>query len=87
MTDTLPQVKLPGYLSMDQTARRMDTTRDYLHRLRQLGVLQPVARLDRTLVYRERDVVDYIISHSALGKVREARRQATTPVPALAQAS
>jgi hypothetical protein len=79
--DDLPQVPVEGYLTMDQTCERMGTTRDYMFRLRQLGVLMPVARVDKTLLYREKDVIQYILRHAHLGRVR-ARR--TDPLAAVA---
>jgi hypothetical protein len=69
----LPQVSLPGYLTMDQACRYMATTRDYLFRLRQLGALKPVARVDKTLLYRQGDVVQYVMHHNLLGRLRAAR--------------
>lgn len=75
MTATLPQLAIPGFLSMDQAAERMGTTRDYLHRLRQLGALKPYARVDRTLLYRERDVIQYVLDHASLGRQRAAASQ------------
>jgi hypothetical protein len=71
--DDLPQVPVEGYLTMDQTCARMGTTRDYMFRLRQLGVLRPIARVDKTLLYRERDVIQYIMRHAGLGRVRARR--------------
>jgi len=75
LLDNLPQVPLEGYLTMDQAAERMGTSRDYLFRLRQLGALVPVARVDSTLLYKEQDVIRYIVRHSSLGRTRERRRQ------------
>jgi len=75
LLDNLPQVPLEGYLTMDQTAEEMGTTRDYLFRLRQLGALRPVARVDNTLLYRKGDVIDYILRHSSLGRTRARRAQ------------
>lgn len=79
--ENLPQVPVEGYLTMDQTCERMGTTRDYLFRLRQLGALLPAARVDKTLLYREQDVIRYIMRHSSLGRVRERK---TTPALAAA---
>ena len=72
--ENLPQVPVAGYLTMDQTCERMGTTRDYLFRLRRLGVLMPVGRVDKTLLYKEQDVIRYVLRHSGLGRVR-ARRE------------
>lgn len=74
--DNLPQIPVEGYLTMDQTAEQMGTTRDYLFRLRQLGALSPVARVDSTLLYRERDVIQYIMRHTSLGRTRARRSEA-----------
>ena len=74
--DNLPQVPVEGYLTMEQAAERMGTTRDYLFRLRQLGALSPVARVDSTLLYREQDVIKYIMRHSSLGRTRARRSTA-----------
>jgi len=71
--DDLPSVGVKGYLTMDQACERMGTTRDYMFRLRQLGALRPVARVDKTLLYREADVIEYVMRHSALGRVRASR--------------
>jgi hypothetical protein len=73
-------MSIAGYLTMDQACARMATTRDYLHRLRQLGVLQPVARVDKTLLYRERDVITYVLRHGRLGRIRAARGTAGSGV-------
>lgn len=74
--DGVPQITVKGFLTMEQAAERMDTTRDYLFRLRQLGALLPIARVDSTLLYRERDVIDYIMRHSSLGRTRARRAEA-----------
>lgn len=74
--DDLPQVPVEGYLTMDQTCERMGTTRDYLFRLRQLGALMPVARVDKTLLYKEQEVIRYILRHGSLGRVRERKSAA-----------
>jgi hypothetical protein len=71
--DDLPQVPVEGYLTMEQAAERMGTTRDYLFRLKQLGALRPVGRVDNTLLYREQDVIRYIMRHSSLGRTRARR--------------
>lgn len=76
--DNLPQVPVTGYLTMDQAAERMGTTRDYLFRLRQLGVLMPIARVDATLLYKEQDVITYIMRHTSLGRTRAHRREVAT---------
>lgn len=81
LVDDLPQVPVTGYLTMDQTCERMGTTRDYLFRLRQLGALKPIARVDKTLLYREKDVIQYILRHGSLGRVR-ARREVPEAVAA-----
>ena len=73
--DNLPQIPVTGYLTMDQAAERMGTTRDYLFRLRQLGVLKPVARVDSTLLYREQEVITYIMRHGSLGRTRARRAE------------
>jgi hypothetical protein len=74
----LPQVPVEGYLTMDQTAKRMGTTRDYLFRLRQLGALLPVGRVDTTLLYREQEVITYIMRHTSLGRTRQRRAEVAT---------
>ena len=74
--EDIPQVPVEGYLTMEQAAERMGTTRDYLFRLKQLGALRPVGRVDNTLLYREQDVIRYIMRHSSLGRTR-ARRAVT----------
>jgi hypothetical protein len=79
--EDLPSLGVKGYLTMDQACERMGTTRDYMFRLRQLGALLPVARVDKTLLYREKDVVEYVMRHTALGRVRAAR---TDPLMAAA---
>jgi hypothetical protein len=71
--EDLPQVSVEGYLTMEQAAERMGTTRDYLFRLKQLGALRPVGRVDNTLLYREQDVIRYIMRHSSLGRTRARR--------------
>lgn len=76
--DNLPQVPVEGYLTMEQTAERMGTTRDYLFRLRQLGVLLPVGRVDSTLLYQEQDVIRYIMRHTSLGRTRARRAEVAT---------
>ena len=74
--ENLPQVPIEGYLTMEQAAERMGTTRDYMFRLRQLGALVPVARVDSALLYREQDVIRYIMRHSSLGRTRARRAEA-----------
>ncbi|HEY1295434.1 MAG TPA: hypothetical protein VGJ60_20340 [Chloroflexota bacterium] len=74
--DDLPQVAVDGYLTLEQAAERMGTTRDYMFRLRQLGALTPVGRVDNTLLYREQDVIRYIMRHSSLGRTRARRAEA-----------
>lgn len=71
----LPQVPIEGFLTMDQAAERMGTTRDYLFRLRQLKALLPVGRVDTTLLYREQDVIRYIMRHTSLGRTRARRAE------------
>ena len=74
--DDLPQVPVEGYLTMEQAAERMGTTRDYLFLLKQLGALRPVGRVDNTLLYREQDVIRYVLRHSSLGRTRARRAEA-----------
>lgn len=74
--DNLPQVPVEGYLTMDQACEYMGTTRDYMFRLRQLGVLMPIARVDKTLLYKEKEVIEYVLRHSSLGRVRASRTPA-----------
>ena len=74
--DDLPQVSVEGYLTLEQAAERMGTTRDYLFRLKQLGALRPVGRVDSTLLYREQDIIRYIMRHSSLGRTRARRAEA-----------
>jgi hypothetical protein len=76
--ENLPQIPVEGYLTMDQAAERMGTTRDYLFRLRQLGALLPVARVDSTLLYREQEVIKYIMRHTSLGRTRARRAEVVT---------
>jgi hypothetical protein len=76
MIDTLPKVEVSGYLSVEEVAERMGTTRDYVHRLRQMGVLMPSARIDNAPLYDERDVNLYVFSHPGLGRIRAARAHA-----------
>lgn len=71
----VPQIPVEGYLTMEQTAQRMGTTRDYLFRLRQLRALLPVGRVDSTLLYREQDVIRYIMRHTSLGRTRARRAE------------
>lgn len=71
----VPQIPVQGYLSMEQAAKRMGTTRDYLFRLRQLGALVPIGRVDSTLLYREQDVIRYIMRHTSLGRTRARRAE------------
>jgi len=73
--EDIPQVPVEGYLTLDQAAERMGTTRDYMFRLRQLGALVPVGRVDNTLLYREQDVIRYVMRHSSLGRTRARRAE------------